>query len=476
MLKEHETLFRRLIIAVDVAVMCVCFFISYYLRGQIPQISDMFPEIYYPIYTYTSQLPLAAVIWAWMLNVSGAYQQFRGREFAGIIAGIVQATFFSIIIFSCVAYVMKMQYLSRSFIITTFVLSGIGIIIERIILIRMLENARRRGMNHRYLLVVGTGKRAQVFIDLVNQHAEWGFRIMGLVDDYPEMVGKKIKGYPVIGVIADIPKILENKVIDEVVFVVPRTWLGKIENPVLYCEQVGKRVSIAMDLFNLNFAKLRQSGFSDFPLLMFQSTSDKLLQLMFKRVLDFVVSGALIVVLSPAFLFTALAVKWTSPGPILFTQVRSGLNGRVFKLFKFRTMVVDAEAKLAALQKHNEMSGPVFKMTEDPRITPVGKWLRKLSLDELPQLFNVLSGDMSLVGPRPPIPAEVEKYEIWHRRRLSMRPGITGLWQTSGRNKITKFEDWMKLDLKYIDQWSLWLDLKIFLKTVPVVAFGIGAK
>jgi lipopolysaccharide/colanic/teichoic acid biosynthesis glycosyltransferase len=178
----------------------------------------------------------------------------------------------------------------------------------------------------------------------------------------------------------------------------------------------------------------------------------------------------------PVFVIIAILIKISSGGPIFFKQLRCGLYGRKFVFYKFRTMIADAESKLKDLAKYNEMNGPVFKMTNDPRITRVGKWLRKFSIDELPQLWNVFKGDMSLVGPRPPLPSEVEQYDIWQRRRLSMRPGITCLWQARGRNKITDFTEWMRLDLEYIDTWSLLLDFKILIKTIPVVLFGTGAK
>ncbi|MFH0753882.1 MAG: sugar transferase, partial [Candidatus Omnitrophota bacterium] len=195
-----------------------------------------------------------------------------------------------------------------------------------------------------------------------------------------------------------------------------------------------------------------------------------------KRLMDIVLSGIALVIFSPFLGITALLVKLSSHGPVFFTQDRVSVNGRIFKLYKFRTMVVDAEAKLEELKHLNEMQGPAFKLTNDPRVTPLGKFLRKMSIDELPQLWNVFVGHMSLVGPRPPLPAEVEKYGDWQRRRLSMRPGITCLWQIGGRNRITDVDEWIRLDLRYIDNWSLWLDIKILFKTVPAVLFGIGAK
>jgi exopolysaccharide biosynthesis polyprenyl glycosylphosphotransferase len=191
--------------------------------------------------------------------------------------------------------------------------------------------------------------------------------------------------------------------------------------------------------------------------------------------MDIVIAGAGLIVLSPLFLLIAVAIKRTSPGPIFFRQLRCGLKGRTFILYKFRTMVLDAEERLSSLMARNEMKGPVFKITDDPRLTPIGRFLRSKSLDELPQLWNVLRGDMSLVGPRPPLPREVKDYEPWQRRRLSMKPGLTCLWQVSGRNKITDFANWVKLDSEYIDRWSLWLDVKILCRTVPAVVLGTGA-
>jgi exopolysaccharide biosynthesis polyprenyl glycosylphosphotransferase len=211
------------------------------------------------------------------------------------------------------------------------------------------------------------------------------------------------------------------------------------------------------------------------PMLTVSATPRQPVALLLKRAIDLVASVAAIAVLAPVFLIAGILVKTTSRGPIFFRQTRVGLNGRKFTLFKFRSMYEDAEGQRAALQDRNEMSGPVFKIKDDPRITPVGKWMRRFSIDELPQFWNVLAGHMSLVGPRPPIPDEVKKYERWQRRRLSMKPGITCLWQVSGRNGVD-FEDWMRLDLAYIDTWSLRLDVQILLRTVPVVIIARGAQ
>jgi exopolysaccharide biosynthesis polyprenyl glycosylphosphotransferase len=231
-----------------------------------------------------------------------------------------------------------------------------------------------------------------------------------------------------------------------------------------------------VDLFNVPFLRRDIGSLFGYPLVHFEQTVDHLEWTIFKRLFDVIVSSLALVMFMPVFLIVGVVIKGTSPGPVFFRQTRCGLNGRRFTLYKFRTMVVDADARLQELMASNEMSGPAFKMNNDPRLTPVGHILRRYSLDELPQLWNVLRGDMSLVGPRPPLDREVAQYENWHRRRLSMRPGLTCLWQVSGRNTISQFDEWMRLDLNYIENWSFWLDLKILLKTVPVVVSGAGAK
>ncbi len=324
-------------------------------------------------------------------------------------------------------------------------------------------------------LIIGTGKRSQRFIDMVN-HADRERNIIGLVDEDVTMIGEHVKGHRVIGALKDLPDIIHSNVVDEVVFIVPRSWLGKIEDVIHSCETEGLKVTVAVDFYEPKIGRASQTIVGDFPMLSFESAPTKKVPLFFKRVIDVFAAGLALLLISPVLLGVALVVKYTSKGPIFFRQQRCGLNGRRFTLYKFRTMVQDAESRLIDLKKHNEMKGPAFKMENDPRVTSIGKWLRKLSIDELPQLWNVVRGEMSLVGPRPPIPAEVNEYDGWHRRRLTMRPGLTCLWQVSGRNKITDFDQWMKLDLQYIDNWSFWLDIKIILKTVPVVLFGVGAK
>jgi exopolysaccharide biosynthesis polyprenyl glycosylphosphotransferase len=251
----------------------------------------------------------------------------------------------------------------------------------------------------------------------------------------------------------------------------------QVENVIKLCEVEGVEAWLVADFFATQIARASFDELLGRPLIVFRTTPEASWPMLFKLALDFFGSLALLVVASPVMVLVALLVKFTSPGPVFFRQQRSGLNGAPFTIFKFRTMTSNAEQLKHELASMNEMSGPVFKVTNDPRVTPVGKWLRKWSLDELPQLFNVVRGEMSLVGPRPLPVDEVKRFnDLAHRRRLSVKPGLTCLWQVKGRNKISDFKEWVRLDLEYIDNWSIWLDLKILLQTLPAVLRTTGAK
>jgi exopolysaccharide biosynthesis polyprenyl glycosylphosphotransferase len=308
----------------------------------------------------------------------------------------------------------------------------------------------------------------------VRQHPEWGLRIAGLVDNDRERVGTIVEGVQVTGMLDDIPKILVDTVIDLVIFMVPRKWLGNIDESVRHCQLQGVEINIALDLFDHETGRIHITTHGTTPMLTLGATAIHPWQMAIKRLADIVISGILLVALSPLLLAIAAAIKLTSPGPVFYRQLRNGLHGREFSILKFRSMVQEADVLLDALRDQNEMSGAAFKMEKDPRVTPLGAFLRRFSLDELPQFINVLMGDMSLVGPRPLIASEKDKYEEWQRRRLSVRPGLTCLWQITGRS-TTDFEQWMQLDLQYIDNWSILRDLKIILGTVPAMLRGRGA-
>jgi len=427
-----------------------------------------------PISHYLRYLPIFVVLWGGLLYFLGMYESFRTKKISDVLATVVEIAMIGIGASGILIYFFAVNDISREFLFLTFSFVGVTILAEKTALMTIFRFVRRQGYNTRNLLIVGTGSKAIKFLGVVKEHAEWGYNIIGLIDD--ERTGQVFEGFKVLGALSDIQEIVHKNVVDEVIFMVQRSGLEKIEEAIRACELEGLKVSISVDYFEARFSRIQQTELHGFRMLTFESAPSREWELLIKRLFDVIASGLALVALSPLFLAIAVIIKMTSKGTVFFRQERCGLNTRKFILYKFRTMTSDAESRLSELLMHNEMSGPVFKLKDDPRVTKIGRVLRKMSIDELPQLWNVFKGDMSLVGPRPPIPAEVEKYESWHRRRLSMRPGLTCLWQVSGRNKITNFDEWAKLDLSYIDGWSIWLDIRILLKTIPVVLFGIGAK
>ena len=309
-----------------------------------------------------------------------------------------------------------------------------------------------------------------------------GYRVIGCLELRQEDIGKYVyKDIKVIGTLNNLRKILLENAIDEIVFVMP---LIKIENPQLYmsiAEEIGIQTRIIPDwqIYKLRYKpEIATIQFEDFLGIMtmaFYTTPARHVELLIKSLFDYAFSGIAIILLSPLFLAISIIIKLSSRGPVFYKQKRSGVNGRIFVMYKFRTMSLDADEKRQELNELNEADGPAFKIKKDPRIIPfVGTLLRNTGIDEFPQLINVLKGEMSLVGPRPPIPEEVEKYETWQRRRLSMKPGMTCIWQISQDRNQIGFHDWMKMDLEYIDNWSLWLDFKILLKTHHAVFMGMG--
>jgi len=482
MIKEYEAFLKKMMIFADVLIVACSFILAYFLRENIYLFYklDLFPSrvvmgTIYPLDKYLWLLLIIIPVWSGLLSVQGLYESFRTKRFTEIVWIIMKTGFFATLITGTFIFIFKLNYVSRIFIFLLSAISVSFLSLEKVILIQSFKHAHPGEDSYKHLLVVGTGKRAEKFVQMVKQHHEWGIKIVGLIDDEPEKMGKKLSNVEVIGLLKDIPDILHEKIVDEVVFIVPRLWLTRIEESILSCEREGIKISVAVDLFNFNIGKLQATDLGGIPLMRLETTPGLPWQLFIKRGTDFIVSLVALVLLAPILLLTAVAIKLNSRGPLFFKQERNGMNGRKFTLLKFRSMVVGAEKMQEELLALNEMDGPVFKIKNDPRITIIGKFLRKTSLDELPQLINVFKGDMSLVGPRPPIPGEVTNYETWQRRRLSMRPGITCFWQISGRNEIG-FEQWMKLDLEYIDNWSLWLDFKILLKTTPVVLFRTGAR
>ena len=324
-------------------------------------------------------------------------------------------------------------------------------------------------------VVVGDGEKALAMARELEAAEHYGVRLLALIDCGNGLGESQqlIKRYPVYP-LGDLPRLLKEQVIDEVVFAVPSERLRELEGTFVLCDEHGVKTRLVADFFPHVHSRMYFDRFGTKPLLTFSTSPSDELRLLTKRVFDIVLATVSLVCLAIPMAVLVVVVKLTSKGPAIFEQVRCGLNGRAFKFYKFRSMVDNAEALRADVEHLNEKDGPVFKIAADPRLTGIGGFLRRYSIDEWPQFWNVLKGDMSFVGPRPAVPSEVERYEIWQRRRLRMRPGLTCLWAIQGRDKLD-FETWMKLDLEYIDSWSLSLDMKILLQSIPKVVGGKGA-
>jgi exopolysaccharide biosynthesis polyprenyl glycosylphosphotransferase len=474
-LRQQAKRFNIVQILIDVLSIILAFFVSFSLRetNLIVYLSSAATDIY-PLDVYMWILLIHTPLLIIILRSNGAYDPRETLSLFDLVWVIFKSIILSMLALGTILYFMKYQHVSRLFIFLIGVSTFAIMILERLLYHHILKSIRLRGYYTRNVLIVGSGPRAREFAQLILKHGEWGLRIIGYVDDEPREEDTEILKELYIGRISDIPMLVRNHVVDEVIIAIPRRYLNRMEEVVHTCEETGIETTVLADLFDTIIANTHLSFIDDTPMLTFSTVPSQEWKLLIKASIDFIGAAFLLFGLAPLLIAIAISIKLTTKGPILYRQRRLGLHGREFGLYKFRSMFVDAEEKQEEIQHLNEMSGPVFKITKDPRVTQVGRFIRKTSLDELPQLINVLKGEMSLVGPRPPIPHEVDQYHRWQRRRLSMKPGITCIWQVKGRNKIG-FEEWMKLDLQYIDNWSLGLDFKILFKTIPVVLFGYGA-
>jgi len=366
-----------------------------------------------------------------------------------------------------IIFLLQLDQISRFALLLFSVINFFTLYILKIDIYFIFKKYRRQGKNYVNVIVIGNEELESV-IKKIERNTFWGYRIVGIVTDNEAIKAEYGNIYTIHDSSCDIPSLIENKPIDEVIYTESGFERERITRLIYSCLEIGVMFRMSSQLLNIARTKSSIQYLDEMPFFTFQNTPNSYISLKIKTIFDFIFSLLAIISLSWLFIIIAILVKIDSKGPIIFKQTRVGLRGREFQLYKFRSMIPDAEDLLEKLKNKDEQSGPVFKMKDDPRITPIGKFLRKTSLDELPQFFNVIKGDMSVVGPRPPIPAEVAQYERWQLRRLSMKPGITCIWQVSGRNNIP-FERWMKLDLQYIDTWSLRLDFMIILKTIKTI-------
>jgi exopolysaccharide biosynthesis polyprenyl glycosylphosphotransferase len=414
--------------------------------------------------------------WHVVLTAVGQYRSQRLASKRSMSFDAIKATTFASLFLGAAGLVFQIRMITPLFLVLFWIISSLLVAGTRMLIRRSLEIARVHGRNLRYVLILGTNRRAIEFANRLDATPELGFRVLGFVDENWHGPLGLTTPHQICCGFDDLSEYLRRNVIDEVANYLPlRSFYERCSHIAGACEQHGIFMRFDPEIFNLKIARAGADEIDGNAHITAHSLPPEGWSTRAKRTLDIALSFVLLVLLAPVLAAVALVVKLTTPGPVFFWQERIGRNKRRFFLCKFRTMVPNAENLLPGLESRNEAAGPVFKIKNDPRITPIGRLLRRTSLDELPQLLNVLTGEMSLVGPRPLPVRDYEGFsEDWQRRRFSVRPGITCLWQVGGRSNIG-FDQWMKLDLQYLDQWSIWLDVKILAMTIPAVLKGSGA-
>jgi exopolysaccharide biosynthesis polyprenyl glycosylphosphotransferase len=458
----------------DLLATVVAFLFAYGLRVWVSErIWHLHPL--YSFANYTPVLITALLLFPFFGYTLGAYRQIEFRRPREIASDVVKMVALGMLaLFACL-FVTRSQFVSRSFLLAFGTFEFVLLAFSRWVFLASTFWLRSQPERVRNFVIVGTTPGAMDVAALLEDGERFGMRLLAFVSTGEQRVSPSglRHSYSVLPK-ERLSELLHNRVVDEVVFAASKEELAGLEPLMQTCEEEGVHMRVHLDFLPKGFSHVFVEHLSHVPLLTFASSPQNEFALLFKRMVDLVISTAALLVLWPVLVVLAMLVKLSSPGPVFYRQTRCGLGGRRFTLLKFRSMIGNAHEFFPDLKKLNEVDGPVFKMRNDPRCTALGRWMRTLSLDELPQLWNVLRGDMSLVGPRPPLPEEVEQYEPWQRRRLRIRPGLTCLWALEGRSQL-RFERWVKLDLLYIDNWSVWLDFKILLKTIPAVLSGRGA-
>lgn len=473
--KDKILVMGRLSFVIDGLITAVSLWLAFFSWWLLYQVFDVGKEFHHRFSTY-AYLYLAIIpSFPLLYKRYGLYDSvgfMQKKKIAFIVAKSLAVGLAVIIVFFFVA---KIQTVSRPLLVAFAGISFCLVNLKEAVISDYFNYARRLERNFRNVLIGGAGEVARKTIELIKQNPQWGYKICGVVVPESFRGKNEILGYKVLGAYAEISQILTADQYDQVIFAVGKRHLHEVEDAIYACELQGIDAWLIADFFKAAIAKVKLEEFHNLPAMVFSSTPEFSWSLMLKSLSDRVGAAVLLVITSPLFIIVPIIIKLTSRGPAFFRQRRAGLRGKEFTMYKFRSMRSNAEQQRAELELFNELEGAAFKMTKDPRVTPFGRFIRRTSIDELPQLINILKGEMSLVGPRPLCLCDIDQFKEWQRRRQTMKPGVTCLWQISGRSKID-FETWMKLDLRYIDNWSLALDLKVLLKTIPLVLLCRGSK
>lgn len=474
MLKHHASKIKYLNVLTDVFFTVLAYYLSFVVRNLTLHIWP-YGGFYYH-WDYPLGIFLVIGIWGVLSFYFHSKYYYRFASLKTDIFLSLKVVSFGVITILIIQYILKLEFFPRSYLIIFFLINIPLLILGRILQRSFIGFIQKRGYNLKTLLIVGLNERSEKLVKTLEKYKEWGLVPVGAVKAPGDEDISDFHGVPVKGDYRSFRKILHENPVDEVVFAFSFADYKDIKPLTDICAEEGVHYILLSDFFNHEIGEIYSDKIFGIPILYFSPTPrhGSALTLAIKRFIDIVISSVLLVLLAPLMLLIAILIKLTSEGPVFYRWKIVGKNKKLITSYKFRTMVVNADEIKEKLLEKNEMKGAVFKMTNDPRVTKIGRILRKYSLDELPQLWSVLKGDLSLVGPRPPLQSELPKFDDWQRRKLSVKPGLTCLWQISGRNKISDFNEWVKLDLEYIDNWSLWLDFKILLKTIPVVLKGTG--
>lgn len=468
MIKEREQQINNILGVVDVIISVFSFFVAYLIRDLFFETGLNTPQQYLVIGL------LIIPTWFILLKSLHLTEMHRTKTYSRILVSYLTVITIGLGVIFLFMFLFKLNHISRLQILFFGIINFMTLFSVRITIYRVMKYFRVKGFNSRNVIVFADDS-SEPFIEKILDNKEWGYILKYIVTNSSKLL-KKYRD--VVGVHPEhvsLRNLIDINVIDEVIYCKNEINQDKLRSLIHDCEEVGVVFRMQSQLFSMPATKAHLNYFDEIPFLTFDNTPSDHFALRIKNAFSVIAAFFILVIWFPAILLIASLIKLTSKGPVFFKQKRVGLRGRTFEMFKFRTMVVNAEAMKDQLMKANEADGPVFKIKNDPRITKIGKLLRKTGLDELPQFINVLIGDMSLVGPRPPIPSEVKQYERWQLRRLSIKPGITCTWQVEPKRNEISFDEWMKMDLQYIDNWSNKLDFVLFFKTIRTIIKGSGS-
>jgi exopolysaccharide biosynthesis polyprenyl glycosylphosphotransferase len=453
-------------LVVDIILIAFSFYLPYSLRYSQGLIVKNFPNL--------QEYCLLFFLWGlglvFFLNNHRLYSTDRSLTIPREIWQVIRSVFFSSILAGLAIFLLQMKFFSRFIFGLSSILLVLNLSLWRAIKRVLLRDLIKRGYYNINVIIVGAGRAGSLLVEEINNHPYLGLKVVGFIDDAKT---GKILDYDILGKTQDLEEIIQRYYVDEIYITIP-SQRQKVSEILALGKKLKKTVRIMADSFSFPFADIKLNYIGLIPLIRYSQREFHKSEILIKRFLDVVIASILLIILAPLFAIIAFLIKIDSPGPIFYISQRCGKKGRLFNFYKFRSMKVGADKEKELLREKSEIKGPVFKIRNDPRITRWGRFLRRYSLDELPQLVNVLKGEMSLVGPRPPTPDEVAKYDTWQMRRLEVKPGITCLWQVRGRSDLS-FYKWVKWDLWYIDNWSLGLDLMILLWTIPAVLKRRGA-